>query len=47
VSCSFPTSALSRLVIGIDRSACFWESLGNKEVSHAEEVYCPTVKEGT
>ena len=40
-------SALSRLIIGIDRSAYFWEAVGNKEVSHAEEVYRPPVQTGT
>ena len=40
------TSAVSRLIIGIDRSVFFRDTVGNKEVSHAEEIYCSLIERG-
>jgi len=45
-SISSRTSAVSRLIIGIDRNVFFRDTVGNKEVSHAEEIYCSLIERG-
>jgi len=47
LKCFHSPSALSRLKVRVGRELGMWETSGNTEVSHAQEVYYAAVGEGT